>query len=84
MDFRRYLILTLGQPKVDNTSPYDDAFLEKKGIIAFSVNWEGATGHIALWDGAAYREPVYDNYSTYVNSVYPNIRTSRGEFWKLA
>ena len=55
----------------------------RKGIIAFSVNWEGATGHIALWNGATYREPNHDDYSGYVNSSYPAIRTSRGEFWEL-
>lgn len=70
-------------PTIDNTSPYDDAFRGRKGIIAFSVNWQGATGHIALWNGAAYREPSHDNYSTYVNSAYPNVRTSLGEFWEV-
>lgn len=82
--FRKYLFKALGDPTIDNTSPYDDAFRGRKGIIAFSVNWQGATGHIALWNGATYREPSHDNYSTYVNSSYPNIRTSRGEFWELA
>lgn len=37
------------------------------GIIAFSVNWLGATRHIALWNGTNYREPGHDDYSTYVN-----------------
>ncbi len=82
-DFRNYLHKTLGVPTIDNASPYDDAFRNRKGIIAFSVNWQGATGHIALWNGATYREPSYDNYSTYVNSTHTNIRTSRGEFWEL-
>lgn len=82
-DFRNYLFKSLGKPAIDNTSPYDDAFKGRKGIIAFSVNWQGATGHIALWNGFAYREPSHDNYSTYVNSTYPNIRTSRGEFWEI-
>ncbi len=83
-DFRNYLFKCLGKPSIDNTSPYDDAFRGRKGIIAFSVNWQGATGHIALWNGATYREPTHDNYSTYVNSSYPNIRTSSGEFWELS
>lgn len=82
-DFRNYLITALGKPTIDNTSPYDDAFIGRKGIIAFSVNWQGASGHIALWDGSTYREPSHDNYSTYVNLAYPNIKTSRGEFWEL-
>src|SRR5256885_7593079 len=53
-----------------------------KGIIAFSVNWSGATGHIALWNGVHYREPGYDNYSTYTNPDNPSIKTSLGEFWE--
>ena len=81
--FRRYLLNTLGNPTVDNASPFDDSFSGKRGIVAFSVNWDGATGHIALWNGVAYREPSHDNYSTYVNGAFPNIRTSRGEFWEL-
>ncbi len=82
-DFRNYLLKVLGAPTIDNTSPYDDAFRGRKGIIAFSVNWQGATGHIALWNGITYREPSHDNYSTYVNSAHPNIKTSRGEFWEI-
>lgn len=82
-DFRKYLIKILGKPAVDLESPFDDEFKKKKGIVAFSVNWQGATGHIALWDGASYREPSYDNYSMYVNSQYPSIRTTKGEFWEL-
>ncbi|BFM06015.1 T6SS effector amidase Tae4 family protein [Halioxenophilus aromaticivorans] len=83
-DLRKYLIKTLGAPSIDDVSPFDDTFKKKKGIVAFSVNWTGATGHIALWDGASYREPSYDNYSTYINSHEPSIKTSRGEFWELA
>ena len=82
--FRKYLQEVLGEPTIDNASPYDDEFRGRKGIIAFSVNWEGATGHIALWNGVTYREPSYDNYSTYVNSSYPDIKTTLGEFWELA
>jgi hypothetical protein len=82
-DLRKYLLQLLGNPTIDNASPYDDTFKGKKGIIAFSVNWVGATGHIALWNGSTYREPSYDNYSTYVNSTSPNIKTSSGEFWEL-
>jgi hypothetical protein len=83
-EFRKYLLKILGKPSIDNTSPYDDAFRGKQGIVAFSVNWQGATGHIALWNGSTYREPGHDNYSTYVNPSYPNIKTSRGEFWELS
>ncbi len=79
-EFRSYLLRLLGRPQVDNASPYDSAFRGKRGIIAFTVNWSDASGHIALWDGLRYRE-AHDNYATYVNG---NARTSRGEFWELA
>ena len=68
---------------MDNTSPFDDAFRGKRGIIAFSVNWSNASGHIALWNGSIYREPVHDNYATYVDPVHPSVKTSKGEFWEL-
>jgi len=82
-DFRSYLLKSLGKPSTDAVSPYDDKFRGLKGIIAFSVNWSGATGHIALWNGVHYREPGYDNYSTYTNPDNPSIKTSLGEFWEL-
>ena len=82
--FRSYLLKTLGKPQIDGARPFDDQFLGTRGIIAFSVNWNDATGHIALFDGARYREPEHDNYATYVNSVDPSIKTTVGEFWSFA
>lgn len=82
-DLRKYLIRLLGQPSLDTTSPFDDAFHGKKGIIAFSVNWQGATGHIALWNGTTYREPSYDNYATYVSETHADVKTSRSELWEI-
>ena len=81
-EFRKYLLHVLGKPVGDVTSPYDDAFRGKKGIIAFTVNWADASGHIALWNGQAYRE-AHDNYATYVNPINPKVKTTRGEFWEL-
>lgn len=83
-DCRKYLFKALGKPTIDDVSPYDDAFLGHKGIVAFSVNWQGATGHIALWNGVIYREPSHDNYSTYVNAAYPNVKTSLGDVSDVA
>ncbi len=80
-DFRKYLRRTLGKPTLDNSSPYDSAFRGKSGIIAFTVNWSNATGHIALWNGLTYREPGHDNYATY--TAPPNIQTTLAEFWAL-
>jgi hypothetical protein len=80
-EFRNYLVRVLGRPTVDNASPYDSAFRGRRGIVAFTVNWTDASGHIALWNGTAYREPEHDNYATYVSGT---ARTSRGEFWELS
>jgi|EndMetStandDraft_2_1072991.scaffolds.fasta_scaffold519266_1 hypothetical protein len=83
---RSYLLTTLGKPQIDRASPYDDSFRGKKGIIAFSVNWGDATGHVALFNGQSYREPVHDNYATYFVPRTPTSRevaTYRGEFWEL-
>lgn len=77
-EFRKYLIRALGEPKLDKTSPYDDVFQHKKGIVAFSVHWANATGHIALWNGATYREPSHDNYATHIDPTNPKVRTSLG------
>jgi len=74
-EFRKYLRRTLGQPITDATRPYGDAFVGKKGIIAFLVNFRGATGHIALWNGKQYRESS-DDYS-----VHRLARAS--EFWEI-
>jgi hypothetical protein len=83
VDFRNYLLQTLGKPKIDSASPFDTAFRDRKGIIAFSVNWSGATGHIALWNGTTYREPYHDNYATYIDTSNPHVRTRLGELWEL-
>jgi hypothetical protein len=83
-DFKKYLRRTLGPPTTDNTPPFDSAFRGKKGIIAFTVNWTGATGHIALWNGTAYREPDHDDYSSYVAPENQKVKTTLGEFWELS
>jgi hypothetical protein len=82
-EFRKYLLSVLGKPTIDNSSPYDDSFKGRRGIISFRVNWGDASGHIALWNGYSYREPGHDNYAAYVNSRFPEIKTSRGEFWEI-
>jgi Type VI secretion system (T6SS), amidase effector protein 4 len=78
---RRYLLAKFGKPTLDITTPYDDAFSGKKGIVAFTVEgWSDASGHIALFNGTAYREPTHDNYSAFVRGT---ARTVRGEFWEM-
>lgn len=83
---RDYLVKVYGKPLIDNARPFDDAFRGKKGIIAFSVNWNDATGHIALYNGTTYREPVHDNYATLLiprTATTGEVATYRGEFWEM-
>jgi len=80
-DLKRYLIATLGQPPLDGVIPFDSAFRGKSGIIAFGVTgWDNAVGHIALFNGATYREPAYDNYATFSDG---SARTVSGQFWEI-
>lgn len=81
--FRNYLIATLGQPQLDRATPFDDQFLGRKGIVAFAVNWSNASGHIALFNGARYREPAYDNYASLGANGASDVKTRLGEFWQL-
>lgn len=78
---RRYLIEVFGKPELDRVRPFDVAFKKKKGIVAFTVaGWGDASGHIALARNGHYREPVHDNYASYVHG---NAHTVLGEFWVL-
>jgi len=66
-------------------------------MIAFTVNFSDASGHIALWDGRMFKEqpsqwdPNGDDYSTTdrppvwgpVKKRYIEVKTSLGEFWEL-
>lgn len=82
-EFRRYLYKVLGKPMIDKTRPFDSDIFGKKGIIAFRINFGDATGHIALWNGTMYREPIYDNFANFVHQNRPYIRTSASQFWEL-
>ena len=79
-EFRTFLINKFGSPQVDTTSPFNSSFIGRKGIIAFTVNWPDASGHIALWNGSTFREPAHDDYSAYIDGA---AKTSKGEFWQL-
>lgn len=80
---RQYFVTAFGRPALDKITPYDDAFRGKRGVIMFSINFRGATGHAALFDGTTYREPDHDDYSSFVNPQVPGQKTSLGEFWEL-
>lgn len=84
---RDYLVKVFGKLLIDNARPFDDAFRGKKGIIAFSVNWNDATGHIALFNGLTYREPGHDDYASLViprTATTGPVAIYRGEFWEMS
>ncbi|MDO5668348.1 MAG: T6SS effector amidase Tae4 family protein [Alcaligenaceae bacterium] len=83
-DLELYLAKILGKPNTpDTTIPFDSDIKGKRGIIVFRVNWNDATGHIALFNGHTYREPRYDDYSRYINQNNPSIRTQQSIFWEF-
>lgn len=79
-ELRLYLIHIFGEPLIDDTSPYNGDFVGKKGILAFTIDFDDASGHIPLWDGVKFREPEHDDYSTFVEG---KVRTSKGELWEF-
>lgn len=59
---KTYLGSALGASPTKVSKGFGEAFAGKSGIVAFDVNgWSDASGHIALWDGAAFREE-HDDY----------------------
>ena len=51
----------------------------KKGVIIFKVQgWEGATGHVTLWDGMLCGDHCY-----FVHPDQPNVQTTEVLFWRL-
>ncbi|MCX7112757.1 MAG: type VI secretion system amidase effector protein Tae4 [Proteobacteria bacterium] len=62
-ELKTYLINALGVTPITVTKDFGKAFLKKKGIVAFEVKgWTDASGHLALWNGSAFREPEHDDY----------------------
>lgn len=39
---------------------------------------------VAPYNGINYREPTYDDYSTYVKESNPKIKTKRSLFWEIS
>ncbi|WDU54946.1 T6SS effector amidase Tae4 family protein [Taylorella equigenitalis] len=84
-ELKKYILYTLGTPSIlDITSPFDDLFALKSGIVIFDINWVNSTGHIALFNGLEYREPKHDNYSRYIMNSNANIKTKKTQFWELS
>ena len=61
-EMRIYLAETLDVEPHTVRRGFADAFHGQRGIVAFRVrNWSDASGHIAFWDGEAFREE-HDDY----------------------
>lgn len=61
-DMKTYLASALGVTPVKVIKDFDKAFAGQQGIVSFDVTgWSDASGHVALWDGSAFREP-HDDY----------------------
>lgn len=61
-ELRIYLNSSLGVTPTKITKNFATAFTKKQGIVAFDVSgWGDASGHVALWDGSAFRE-AQDDY----------------------
>ncbi|SUA59750.1 T6SS effector amidase Tae4 family protein [Oligella urethralis] len=69
--------------EIDTTMPFDNEIKGRRGIIVFKVNWDDATGHIALFNGQTYREPSYDDYSHYIKPSNPTVRTQKSIFFEF-
>ncbi|AFN35231.1 T6SS effector amidase Tae4 family protein [Taylorella equigenitalis] len=84
-ELKKYLTHTIGIPTIkDIKTPFDDLFVLKSGIVFFDIPFGNATGHVALYNGINYREPTYDDYSTYVKESNPKIKTKRSLFWEIS
>jgi hypothetical protein len=87
-EMRTYLKSTLGGTPSTVTKGFDTAFVKKKGIVAFDVDgWSDASGHLTLWDGSAFREPVHDDFRNLKDD--PNTKkvvephTTKMTLWEL-
>ena len=77
-EMKKYLERALGVSPVSVHKDFASAFGGQQGIVAFTVEgWSNATGHIALWDGKAFKEPAYDDYRVLRDN--PETRTREAE-----
>jgi hypothetical protein len=61
-EMRAWLTGHFGQPTIDRAGgpPITrEAFLGKKGIIAFDIRFSDANGHVDLWDGRTFYDELY-------------------------
>ena len=62
-EMRTYIAHALGVASRTVTRNFNTAFTGKRGIVAFEVRgWSDASGHVALWNGSAFKEPKHDDF----------------------
>lgn len=86
-DTATYIARTVAVTPVIATKDFATAFKGKRGIVAFTVNgWGDATGHLALWDGAGFKEPAHDDFRSLRDdpaTPKPEPQTMRMTLWPL-
>lgn len=86
-DMRKYLDAALGVNPLIALNDFGHAFGGRKGIMAFDVSgWTNASGHLALWNGKAFKEPKHDDYRNLRDNpatVLKEPQTKRIILWPL-
>jgi hypothetical protein len=85
-ELKIYLRSVLGVTPSKVFKNFDQAFIGKQGIVAFDVSgWSDASGHIALWNGSAFREAHddYRNLKDNPNTAQIEPSTTAMTLWEL-
>lgn len=85
-DMKTYLASALGVTPVKVSKDFDKAFVGQQGIVSFDVaGWSDASGHVALWDGSAFRE-LHDDYRNLTDNpatTQIEATTTRMTLWAI-
>jgi hypothetical protein len=85
-ELKIYLRSALGVTPSKVFKNFDQAFIGKQGIVAFDVSgWSDASGHVALWNGSAFREAHddYRNLKDNPNTAQIEPSTTAMTLWEL-
>lgn len=86
-ELNTYLRTVLGVTPKTVTKDFGSAFARTRGIVSITVEgWSDASGHVALWDGTAFREPQYDDFRLLQDdpaTARREPRTTRMTLWPL-
>ena len=58
-DLLKFLTHTFGKPDKTVKNPRPSDFKGEQGILVFNVNWNDASGHATLWNGATCSDHCY-------------------------